>query len=155
MAPLTASFGLLGIFMSMVTVAVCRFPDIDHNYTWLPHRGPTHTIWFAAGIALLITAAGYAGLSVVPVHLPVLPLALLLGATVFLGLISHLFADALTIGKNSHAIRPFNPLSPHSLRFGLVRADSRLANSFLLAAGVLFQAIAFVVSIDRAAGIIA
>jgi hypothetical protein len=109
---------------------------------------------FAAGVAVLVTAGGYAGLSVVPVTLPVLPLVLLLGAAVFLGLISHLFADALTVGRNSHAIRPFNPLSPHPLRFGLVGADSRLANSFLLTAGGLLQAMAFVVSIGGATGVV-
>jgi inner membrane protein len=154
MAPLTAMFGPIGFCMSMVAVAVCRLPDIDHDYTWLTHRGPTHTIWFATGVAALVTAGGYAGLSIVPVNLPRLPLALLFGATVFLGLLSHLFADALTVGRNSHAIRPFNPLSPHPLRFGLVRADSRFANSFLLAAGGVFQAMAFVASIGGAAGVL-
>jgi inner membrane protein len=139
--------------MSMVAVAVCRLPDLDHDYTWLTHRGPTHTAWFAAGVAILVTGGGYAGLSVVPVNLPLLPLALLLGATVFLGLISHLFADALTVGRNSHAIRPFNPLSSHPLRFGFFRADSRLANSLLLVGGVLFQVMAFVVSTGGAAGV--
>jgi len=153
MAPLTAMFGPVGLCMSMVAVAVCRLPDLDHDYTWLTHRGPTHTIWFAAGVAVLVTASGYAGLSVVPVNLPVLPLALLFGATVFLGLLSHLFADALTVGRDSHAIRPFNPLSSHPLRFGLVRADSHLANSFLLTAGGLFQVMAFIISISGVAGV--
>jgi len=98
MAPLTALFGPIGLFMSMVAVAVCRLPDIDHDYSWLPHRGPTHTIWSTIGVAVLVIAGGYAGLSMLPIDLPVLPLAVLLGATAFLGLISHLFADALTVG---------------------------------------------------------
>jgi len=128
MAPLTAAFGVIGIGMSVVAVAVCRFPDIDHDYSWLAHRGLTHTIWFAIVVAGVVVAGGYAALSMIPVALPVLPLALLLGTTVFLGLLSHLFADGLTIGRGTHAIRPFHPLSSHSLRLGLVRADSRLAN---------------------------
>lgn len=82
-----------------------------------------------------------------PVALSALPLAVILGATVFLGLLPHLFADALTVGRDVHAIRPFHPLSPHSFRVGLVRADSRLANYLLLGGGVLFQGLAFVVSI--------
>ena len=154
MAPLTAIFGPIGLFMSTVAVAVCRLPDIDHDYSWLPHRGPIHTIWFATGVGALIIAGGYAGLSMLPLDLPVFPLAVLLGATVFLGIISHLFADALTVGRNSHAIRPFNPLSSLPLRFGLVRADSRIANSILLIGGVLFQVIAFVVSIGGAADVV-
>ena len=155
MAPLTASFGFIGLFMGMVAVAVCRLPDIDHDYTWLTHRGPTHTVWFATGVAVSVTAGGYAGLSIVPIDLLVLPLAVLLGATVFLGLISHLFADALTIGRDAHAIRPFHPLSLHPFRLGLVRADSPLANSLLLVVGVLFQGLAFGVSINWVAGVVA
>jgi len=155
MAPLTAMFGPIGFCMSMVAVAVCRLPDIDHDYTWLTHRGPTHTVWFATGVAVSVTAGGYAGLSIVPIDLLVLPLAVLLGATVFLGLISHLFADALTIGRDAHAIRPFHPLSLHPFRLGLVRADSPLANSLLLVVGVLFQGLAFGVSINWVAGVVA
>jgi inner membrane protein len=90
-----------------------------------------------------------------PIDLPVLPVAVLLGATVFLGLISHLFADALTVGRDVHAIRPFHPLSPHPFRLGLVRADSRLANSLLLVSGVLFQGLAFGISIDGVVGVVA
>jgi len=152
MAPLTAVFGVLGIGMSMVAVAVCRLPDIDHDYAWLAHRGSTHTIWFATGVAALVVAGGYAGLSMLPVNLPVLPFALLLGTTVFLGLLSHLFADALTVGRDAHAIRPFYPLSPHPFRLGLVRADSRFANTLLIVGGILFQGLAFVVSVTGATG---
>ena len=142
MAPLTAMFGPIGFCMSMVAVAVCRLPDIDHDYTWLTHRGPTHTVWFATGVAVLVTAGGYAGLSIVPINLPVLPLAVLLGATVFLGLISHLFADALTIGRGDHAVRPFRPVSPLPLRFGLFRADSRGWNAGFLVGGIVGQVLA-------------
>jgi len=99
MAPLTAAFGVIGIGMSVVAGAVCRFRDIDHDYSWLAHRGLTHTIWFAIVVAGVVVAGGYAALSMIPVALPVLPLALLLGTTVFLGLLSHLFADGLTIGR--------------------------------------------------------
>ena len=154
MAPLTAVFGVLGLGMSVVAVAVCRLPDIDHDYAWLTHRGPTHTIWFAIGVAALVVAGGYTGLSVLPVDLPVFPLALLLGATVFLGLLSHLFADALTVGRGDHAVRPFHPLSRYPCRLGLVRSDSRLANAILLAGGMLFQGLAFVVSVGEVTGVV-
>jgi len=154
MAPLTAAFGVIGIGMSVVAVAICRLPDLDHDYGWLAHRGPTHTIWFATVVAGLVVTGGYAALSMIPVALPALPLALLLGATVFLGLLSHLFADALTVGGGSHAIRPFHPLSPHPFRLGLVRADSRLANALLLAGGVLCQGLAFAVSVGGTPGVV-
>ena len=155
MAPLTAVFGVIGIGMSVVAVAVCRLPDLDHDYSWLAHRGPTHTIWFASAVAGLVSVGSYAGLSMLPVTLPAFPLALLLGATVFLGLLSHLFADALTVGRDTHAIRPFHPLFPHPFRLGLVRADSRRANTLLLAGGVLFQGLAFAISIGEITGAVA
>jgi inner membrane protein len=155
MAPLTATFGIVGLGMSALAVAVCRLPDLDHDYSWLAHRGPTHTIWFVSAVAGLVSVGSYAGLSMLPVTLPALPLALLLGATVFLGLLSHLFADALTVGRDTHAIRPFHPLFPHPFRLGLVRADSRLANSLLLAGGVLFQGLAFAISIGGITGAVA
>ena len=53
-------------------------------------------------------------------------LALLTGTTVFLGIVSHLIADALPIGRGDHAIYPFQPLSPEQLRFALVRSNSRI-----------------------------
>jgi inner membrane protein len=145
---------MVGLGMSALAVAVCRLPDLDHDYSWLAHRGPTHTIWFASAVAGLVSVGSYAGLSMLPVTLPTLPLALLLGATVFLGLLSHLFADALTVGGGSHAIRPFHPLSPHPFRLGLVRADSRFANALLLAGGVLCQGLAFAVSVGGITGVV-
>jgi inner membrane protein len=154
MAPLTATFGLVGLGMSALAVAVCRLPDLDHDYTWLAHRGPTHTVWFASAVAGLVSVGSYAGLSMLPIALPALPLALLLGATVFLGLLSHLFADALTVGRDAHAIRPFHPLFPHPFRLGLVRADSRRANSLLLAGGVLCQGLALTISTGGSTGVV-
>jgi inner membrane protein len=154
MAPLTATFGLVGLGMSAVAVAVCRLPDLDHDYSWLAHRGPAHTIWFATGVAALVVAGGYAGLSMIPVTLPALPLAVLLGATVFLGLLSHLFADALTVGRGTHAIRPFHPVSPHPFRLGLVRADSRVVNSLLLVVGVLAQGLSLTISTGGSTGVV-
>lgn len=154
MAPLTATFGIVGLGMSALAVAVCRLLDLDHDYSWLAHRGPTHTIWFASAVAGLASVGSYAGLSMLPVTLPAFPLALLLGATVFLGLLSHLFADALTVGRDTHAVRPFHPVSPHPLRLGFVRADSRLANSLLLVVGVLAQGLALTISTGGSTGVV-
>lgn len=145
MAPLTATFGIVGLGMSALAVAVCRLPDLDHDYSWLAHRGPTHTIWFASAFAGLASVGSYAGLSMLPVTLPTLPLALLLGATVFLGLLSHLFADALTVGRDTHAIQPFHPLFPHSFRLGLVQADSLFGNYLLLLSGLASQGLSLYV----------
>ena len=142
MLPLTGLFGIVGFAMTVVAVAVCRLPDLDHDHEWLPHRGPTHTVWFALGIGALACAGLYVGLLAAPVDLPAWPIALLAGTTVFFGIISHLLADALTVGRGDHAVRPFRPVSPLPLRFGLFRADSRSWNAGFLVGGIVGQVLA-------------
>jgi len=141
MLPLTGLFGIVGFSMSMIAVAVCRLPDLDHDYDWLPHRGPTHTVWFALGVGAVTCTGLYVGLLAAPISFPAWPLALLAGTTVFLGVISHLLADALTVGRGDHAVRPFYPITSASLRFGLFRSNSKVWNSTLLFGGVLGQCI--------------
>lgn len=142
MVPLTGLFGIVGFGMTILAVAVCRLPDLDHDYGWLPHRGLTHTVWFAVGAGAVTTAGLYVGLIGLPIEIPAWPLALLAGTNVFLGIVSHLIADALTVGRGDHAIRPFQPLSPEQLRFGLVRSNSRIWNGALLVGGIGAQILA-------------
>jgi len=142
MVPLTGLFGIVGFGMTILAVAVCRLPDLDHDYSWLPHRGLTHTIWFAVGTGAVTTTGLYIGLIGLPIEIPAWPLALLAGTTVFLGIVSHLIADALTVGRGDRAIRPFQPLSPEQLRFGLVRSNSRIWNVALLVGGIGAQVLA-------------
>ena len=142
MVPLTGLFGIIGFGMTILAVVVCRLPDLDHDYGWLPHRGLTHTIWFAVGAGAVTTAGLYLGFIGLPIEIPAWPLALLAGTTVFLGIVSHLIADALTVGRGDHAIRPFQPLSSEQLIFGLVRSNSRIWNVALLVGGIGAQILA-------------
>ena len=70
MLPLTGLFGFVGFTMTVVAVAVCRLPDLDHDHDWLSHRGPTHTVWFALGVGAVACAGLYVGLLAAPVALP-------------------------------------------------------------------------------------
>lgn len=142
MVPLTGLFGIVGFAMTMLAVAVCRLPDLDHEYTWLPHRGMTHTVWFALAVGAVTSAGLYGVLFALPIDIPTWPLALLGGTTVFLGIISHLLADALTVGRGTHAIRPFHPVSTTPFRFGLCRSNSRIWNSVFLVGGAVAQLVA-------------
>jgi inner membrane protein len=76
--------------MTVVTMAVCRLPNLDHDYDWLSHRGPTHTVWFALSVGVVACAEFYVGLLAAPGDLPVWPVALFAGTTVFLGS-SHIY----------------------------------------------------------------
>jgi len=142
MAPLTGLFGIIGVTMTVGAVAVCRLPDLDHDYDWLPHRGPTHTVWFALGVGGATCSGLYVGLLASPIGRVAWPIAILAGTTVFLGITSHLLADALTVGRGDHAIRPFRPVASAPLRFGLFRADSKCWNAAFLIGGIVGQVLA-------------
>lgn len=107
-------------------------PDVDLRVPFVPHRGPTHTVWFALGVAAVCGVAGAAvGAGTGP------------GAAVGLGALAavagliaigaHLLADVLT----PMGIRPFAPLRDDRYSLRLVRAANPLANYALLALGVL------------------
>jgi len=94
------------------------------------------------GVGAVACAGLYVGLLAAPVALPAWPIALLVGTTVFLGITSHLLADALTVGRGDHAVRPFRPVSSAPLRFGLLRADSKGWNAAFLIGGIIGQVLA-------------
>ena len=53
----------------------------------------------------------------------------------FVGLVSHLLADALTVGRGRFAVQPFWPISDRNLRLGVTKADSLVWNYGLLCLG--------------------
>ncbi len=111
----------------VATLLAARLPDIDQRLPFVPHRGPTHTLWFAGlaamgSVGLLLTiapdpTAGQVGFAaVVPV----------------VGVSSHLIADALTPA----GVKPLWPLVPMPVSLGLVKANDWLANRVLFLAGL-------------------
>lgn len=112
----------------LLTLLASRLPDLDQRIPFLPHRGPTHTIWFA----LAVGCAGVAALDAVATIDDLVVLALAAG-TPFLGVGSHLVADAITPA----GIRPFWPVWSRSVAVGLVRAENGIANQVLFLAGLI------------------
>lgn len=114
------------------TLGAARLPDLDQKLPFVPHRGPTHTLWF--GLVLGLSAA--AGANAV---LPESDIHLLVFAALFppLGVFSHLAADALTPA----GVRPFWPLYSRSVSVALVRAENGAANRLLFGAGLLALAL--------------
>lgn len=103
-------------------------PDVDVMLSSIPHRGPTHTVWAAVALAVVVRAV-----------LPALPRAFatehpewpaLLCA---LGVGSHLLGDVLT----PMGIRPFAPLVEWKFTLDLVPARNPEANATLFAIGTI------------------
>jgi len=116
----------------IVTVFLATVPDLDMKIPDLAHRGPTHTVHFAAvvGIVVAVLAFGVAMLS----DMSALATA---GSAVFgfftgsVAIGSHIVADALT----PMGVEPFGADGPH-YSLGWVRAANQLANYVLLGLGL-------------------
>lgn len=119
-------------------------PDVDHLLPGVPHRGPTHSLAFAAlvggalavvGLGLEATAAeitagtGAIDLASVAAGLSLAAFGFGIGA---LSVLAHLLGDVLTpMGVNF-----LWPFSSRRYTLGLWRADNTVANYGLFAAGI-------------------
>lgn len=109
-------------------------PDADLLIPGVAHRGPTHSVWFAAAVGGALGGLGWLlparlrGHGVRRAHL---------GAGGFglgvLSVLAHLLGDVVT----PMGIRPFDPVSDASFSAGLVPASDPTANATLLALGGL------------------
>jgi inner membrane protein len=117
----------LALLGATVAVALATVPDAD-EYLPIDHRGPTHTVWFIAGAALLSAGVGWAlGAAV---GRPV-AIAATVGTAAALSLTSHLLADSVT----PMGIRPFRPVSAWHYTFDVTPAANPRANVALLGVG--------------------
>ena len=114
---------------------LATLPDIDHRLPLIPHRGPTHSLLFAALVggafaavgAVLEVAGVGGGLSIAGLPLPAVGFAI--GA---LAILAHLLGDALTPA----GVNFLWPVSTRTYTIELCRADNTIANYGLFAAGV-------------------
>ena len=124
----------LAVVTGGVLLWLAMLPDLDHRIPGIAHRGPTHSLPFAALVGGVCAAAG-AGLEtaavgtspVAGVSLPLLGFAI--GA---LAVLAHLLGDALTPA----GVNFLWPVSARTYTVGLCRADNTVANYGLFAAGV-------------------
>jgi len=122
-------FAILGLVLSMGLVML---PDKDQGIPLLPHRGFTHTIWFASLVGL---AMALVGMVIAPVLIfagvDAQPVILFLGFIGVFSIVAHLFADAITPA----GIKPYQPLSQrrHS---GRISANSFIGNWFFWLSGI-------------------
>lgn len=115
-----------------IAVALASVPDLDMRVPLISHRGPTHTVWFAVIVGLLVGVGGIVyglqfGL------LAALGFAIFAGVVGTLSIISHLLADALT----PMGIQPLTPVSSTNYSWDLVKAKNPIANYALLGLGAV------------------
>ncbi|MFB6221726.1 MAG: metal-dependent hydrolase [Halolamina sp.] len=122
-----ASMAVLG---GAVAFALASVPDLDMRVPFVPHRGPTHTAWFAGLVGVGGAVLGFA-LGLQTSLLMGLGVGLLLGVTAALSILSHIAADALT----PMGIQPFTPWSDTRYSWDLVTAANPVANYALLGLG--------------------
>lgn len=129
---------------SMLWLAM--LPDVDHRLPLIEHRGPTHSLLFAALVGAVFAGAGFllgdvallaellngdalVGSAGVTARLRLAAFGFFVG---FVTVFTHLLADVLTpMGVNF-----LWPISSTRYSLRLTRADSALWNNGLLAAGV-------------------
>ncbi|WP_394742131.1 metal-dependent hydrolase [Natronococcus roseus] len=126
-----AGFEAVAIVGGLVCVSLSTLPDVDHRLPFVAHRGPTHTLVFAAlvGAALAAAAAVLVEAASPLIDVAFVGFAFLIG-TLSIG--SHLLADALT----PMGIRPFWPVSRRRYTLNVTPAKSPVANYALLLVGV-------------------
>lgn len=140
---IVAGSPLLAFVGGAVVLSVATLPDVDMRLPLVPHRGPTHSLAFAA-----LVGAGFAAVGWALGRGPYRPLggpveaAAVLGATGALGIVSHLAGDALTPA----GVNVLWPLPGPEVSFYVARADSTLANWALLALGAFASAAALVLA---------
>lgn len=113
-----------------VAVGLSTVPDADELLP-IDHRGPTHTVWFVVGAAVL--CAGVGAVLGLAIGRPA-ALAATVGTAAAVSLGSHLLADSIT----PMGVRPFYPLSSWHHSFNVTPAANPRANVVIFGVGAGF-----------------
>lgn len=128
---LALGFDELALLGGAVTVGGAMLPDLDERVSFVQHRGPTHTVWFALAVGAVLGLVG-AAIGVRRSSDTAVALGAFGALVGVLTVVAHLLADALTPA----GIRPFAPLRETRYALAITGAGYPLANYLLLAAGV-------------------
>ncbi|MFC6872337.1 metal-dependent hydrolase [Halobellus marinus] len=129
----------LALVVGGVMVWLSMLPDLDHRVPGIPHRGPTHSLLFAAlvgavfaGLGIALKSAGMGSESFAVGIAGGLSLAVLGFAVGSISVVAHLLGDALTPA----GVNFLWPLSSRTYTLSLWRANNTLANYGLFAVGI-------------------
>lgn len=129
---------LLAGVTGLLLIALGPLPDLDTYTGRLDHRGPTHTVWFALAVGLLVglvAAIGTASWNQYISSHPLLPVwvPVWFGGVSTLGVLGHLAGDLVT----PMGLWPFRPVSDRHFTADLTPSKSPRANRLCFAAGSL------------------
>lgn len=131
-ALLAVGADMLAFVGGAIVVGGAMVPDMDQRVPGLSHRGPTHTVWFAVAVGILLGSAG-AGIGRETILFDAGTLSAFGFGIGVLTIGIHLLGDILTPA----GIRPFVPFSASEYTLALTRADNTIANYLLLVLGLL------------------
>jgi inner membrane protein len=139
--PILAGVGLaLVLFLSML-------PDKDMVIALLPHRGPTHTIWFAGLVGLGLAGLGVGiqfGLDRIGIAAVAVPVMFLFFIG-FAAVMFHIIGDAL----NPSGVRPYTPVSSRKHALGVTKSGSFIGNWILYFFGVVANLVAVGIALQQ------
>ncbi|WP_121743422.1 metal-dependent hydrolase [Natronorubrum halophilum] len=116
----------IALLGAALALAVANLPDIDQSLPRLPHRGPTHTIWFA----VLVGVAAGGGTALVARSTPQ---SFLFGFAIGTGgVLAHLAGDIVT----PMGICPFAPVSRFHVTLNWFKSKNSRINRVLLLVGL-------------------
>lgn len=135
----------LAVLGGVGMIALATLPDCDHRLPVVSHRGPTHSLAFAAALGAVLGALGFLLGDYVSTVTPIVmgAFASVIGV---LAVLSHLAADSIT----PMGIRPFWPVSRRHYSANVVPAKSPVANYLLLAVGIASVTAALVLAAELA-----
>lgn len=149
-ALLAADHTGLAVLTGLLMVAFGPLPDVDEYTDRIDHRGPTHTVWFAAAVGLgvglgafgivIVTASVSVDLGTATSFAP-RSSGMWFGAVSTLTILGHLAGDLIT----PMGVWPFRPLSDWHHSFNLTPAKNPQANQLCFGAGVGALSLAIIV----------
>ena len=137
---------LLAVLTGLVMAVLGPLPDLDTYTGRIDHRGPTHTVWFAFGVGLLVALAVgvILGDRYISSHsLPPLETASWFGGVATLAILGHLLGDLIT----PMGLWPFRPLSDWHHTVDLTPSKSPRANRLCFAVGAAMLTATLIVTI--------
>ena len=142
---LALGFDALALLGGVLAVGTTRLPDLDEHVSFVTHRGPTHTVWFALVVGGVFGVGGtlLGARESLAVARTLGTFAALVGVV---SIVAHLLADAL----NPAGVRPFAPVRDTRYTLRVTGAANPLANYLLLAGGIV--AVLAAVLVGRAIG---
>ncbi|XVH30558.1 metal-dependent hydrolase [Haloferacaceae archaeon DSL9] len=122
----------LATYGGALMIAFGPLPDFDEYTDLIPHRGPTHTLWFAFSVGAVAGVASFVGATLLGTATDPTTVGGFAAGLGALGIVGHLLGDIIT----PMGIWPFRPFSSWHHTFNVTPAKNPRANRLFFLAGV-------------------